>query len=63
MNDQQVKILDYLAEIWEKYPDLRFNQLVMAIHNMDDAWYLEDKKFLEFIDYVYMNGFISRDRQ
>lgn len=42
-----------LGELWEKYPDLRFGQLVMnlqAIANKDsDLFYMEDGQILEAI--------------
>ena len=48
--------LDKLAEAWEKYPDLRFGQLVMDIvPDSDRLWNCEEGEFLRRLD-----NFVSR---
>ncbi len=47
--------LDKLAEGWEKYPDLRFGQLVMDIvPDSDRLWNCEEDEFLN-----RLNSFVS----
>ena len=49
------EITQKLNELWHKYPDLRFWQLLCYLRNciqrpQDDLFYLEDDKTLEVID-------------
>ena len=48
-----------LAEIWKKFPDLRFGQLMTivqrALGNEQKWFYMEDKELLDFIE-KYIGG-------
>lgn len=54
MRDKQriISILDKLKLIWEKYPDLRFFQLLNAIgfSSNKDWFYLEDTDLEEILE-------------
>lgn len=42
---------DRIAEEWEKYPDLRFDQFVMeAISDKDKLWNCEESEFIRHLD-------------
>lgn len=46
---------DEFAELWEKYPDLRFGQLIVnavkytQFAHGKDAFYMEDDEFMEVL--------------
>lgn len=43
--------LDRIAEEWEKYPNLRFDQFVMeVIPDQDKLWNCEESEFLRHLD-------------
>ena len=57
MRDQS-RIYDYistLAEIWYKYPDLRFSQLVLNVIGLND-YYIEDDEIFEQFKKLYKVG-------
>ena len=41
--------LKELEDVWKKNPDLRFYQLISAITEGKDLFYMEDKDFLKLI--------------
>lgn len=46
-------ILDYLKEYWERYPDLRFFQMLSSIQLKDpipDLFYYEDDKLIKSLE-------------
>ena len=47
--------LSTLAEIWYKYPDLRFSQLVLNVIGSDD-YYTEDDEIFERLKALYKVG-------
>lgn len=53
------KITNLLNEIWHKYPDLRFWQLLLNIawDYKGDFFYLEDNKVLMVLDKLNKEGF------
>ncbi len=50
-------LLMKLQELWEKYPDMRFMQLINNLQTREgnDMFYVEDDMFIELID--HFNGF------
>lgn len=54
------EITDLLNEIWHKYPDMRFWQLLLNIAWSDkkiDLWYLEDDKTEAALNKTNEKGF------
>lgn len=54
------EITDLLNEIWHKYPDMRFWQLLLNIAWSDkkiDLWYLEDDKTEAALNRTNKEGF------
>lgn len=54
------EITDLLNEIWHKYPDMRFWQLLLNIAWSDkkiDLWYLEDDKTEAALNKMNKEGF------
>ena len=54
------EITGLLNEIWHKYPDMRFWQLLLNIAWSDkrfDIWYLEDDEAEAALDKVNKEGF------
>lgn len=54
------KITGLLNELWHKYPDMRFWQLLLNIAWSDkriDLWYLEDDAAEAALDKVNKEGF------
>jgi uncharacterized protein YihD (DUF1040 family) len=43
-------ILDKLQEIWERYPDLRFGQLIMNLFKDYELFYMEDEELMQEIE-------------
>jgi hypothetical protein len=43
-------ILDKLKEIWERYPDLRFGQLIMNLFKDYELFFMEDEELLKEIE-------------
>lgn len=56
-NPERIRpFLDKVAEAWEKYPDLRFGQLVMDIvPDTDRLWNCEEEEFLNRLDNFVTN--------
>ena len=56
-NPERIRpFLDKLAETWEKYPDLRFGQLVMDIvPDSDRLWNCEEDEFLNSLESFVSN--------
>ena len=48
-------MMEAIAKLWEKHPDLRFSQMMYDfLHRYENPYYLEDDKFLSaFEDYFY----------
>lgn len=46
-------MMETIAKLWEKYPDLRFSQIMYDfLHRYENPYFLEDDKFIEeFEDY------------
>lgn len=43
--------LDRIREVWEKYPDLRFMQLIFIITKYpQDCFYMEEDEFLKLLE-------------
>ena len=43
--------LDKVAEVWERYPDLRFGQFVIdVVPDSDRLWNCEEDGFLEYLE-------------
>lgn len=52
------KILQKLQTLWEKYPDMRFCQLLASINGgVDDDFYIEDDVLLQRIRKIMAEGF------
>jgi uncharacterized protein YihD (DUF1040 family) len=48
------KILKELSKVWQKYPDLRFGQLLMNCYiNGTDLYYIEDEQLIKKLNEVY----------
>ena len=45
-------ILERLQKVWEKYPDLRFGQLVLNVLR-NDFYYVEDEELVSRIELFY----------
>jgi len=43
-------ILEKLKEIWERYPDLRFGQLIMNLFKDYELFFMEDEELLKEIE-------------
>jgi hypothetical protein len=43
-------ILEKLGEIWERYPDLRFGQLILNAFKEYELFYMEDDELLKEIE-------------
>ena len=56
-NPERIRpFLDKIAEAWEKYPDLRFGQLVMDIvPDSDRLWNCEEDEFLNRLESFVSN--------
>ena len=56
-NPERIRpFLDKIAEAWERYPDLRFGQLVMDIvPNSDRLWNCEEDEFLNRLESFVSN--------
>lgn len=52
------RVTEKLNEIWHKYPDLRFWQLLLVIpwDYAGDAFYLEDVKVEKVLDKILKEG-------
>jgi hypothetical protein len=52
MKDSQriEKMMTKIKEFWQRYPDLRFGQMVLAIFNELDLFYVEDDVFERELD-------------
>ena len=44
------RICDKFAEVWEKHPDLRFDQLRQWAAGRGDSFYLDDDDFEAMLD-------------
>ena len=51
--DRINEYLKIIEEIWKKYPDLRFSQLVLNVLRNPTDYYLEDDKTLKMFKEVY----------
>lgn len=51
MLDTKIELLDRLKSIFEKYPHLRFAQVLSNIYSLNggDIYYLNDDKFLQLV--------------
>lgn len=47
------------TELWRRYPDLRFGQLVSAIEERRDGFYWEEERWLEEIEAFERKGFLA----
>ena len=58
-----IEVLSRLKTVWEKYPDMRFTQLIL---NVEDAnpflYYKEDEDFIRDIEEYYDNLEKEKDR-
>jgi hypothetical protein len=50
-NQERVELLATIAELWKKYPDWRFGQLVANVAGWTDQeiWHVEDEQLLEAV--------------
>lgn len=48
-----------LEELWRRYPDWRFMQLICNMQSMtrNDMYYMEDDRLVELIDVLEERGF------
>lgn len=49
-------MIDRIREIWKKYPDLRFMQLIVNCLGNELSYYLEDDELLYMINKTYPRG-------
>ena len=49
------KILQEINEVWKKYPDLRFTQLIVNVMSAkgSDLYYMEDERFIKILKEFY----------
>lgn len=49
------KILQEISEVWKRYPDLRFTQLIVNVMSArgSDLYYMEDEKFIKILKEFY----------
>jgi len=45
-------ILQRLEQVWEKYPDLRFGQLILNVLR-NDFYYVEDEELAQRVELFY----------
>lgn len=49
------KILNQLRKIWEQYPDLRLEQLILnCFEDVHVAYYMEDDKLIKLMKEAYL---------
>lgn len=53
--DRIDKILQEINEVWKKYPDLRFTQLIVNVMSAkgSDLYYMEDERFIKILKEFY----------
>ena len=49
------KILQEISEVWKRYPDLRFTQLIVNVMSArgSDLYYMEDERFIKILKEFY----------
>lgn len=49
------EILREFGEVWKKYPDLRFTQMIVNLMSAkrSDLYYMEDEKFIKTLKEFY----------
>lgn len=49
------KILQEINEVWKRYPDLRFTQLIVNVMSAkgSDLYYMEDERFIKILKEFY----------
>lgn len=43
------EVLEELRKLWEKYPDLRFGQLLVNLPFKSDPFFMEDDEMIKFL--------------
>ena len=53
--DRINEILKEFGEVWKKYPDLRFTQMIVNLMSAkrSDLYYMEDEKFIKTLKEFY----------
>ena len=53
--DRIDEILKEFEEVWKKYPDLRFTQMIVNLMSAkrSDLYYMEDEKFIKTLKEFY----------
>ena len=53
--DRIDEILKEFGEVWKKYPDLRFTQMIVNLMSAkrSDLYYMEDEKFIKTLKEFY----------
>lgn len=53
--DRIDEILKEFGEVWKKYPDLRFTQMIVNLMSAkrSDLYYMEDEKFIKTLKEYY----------
>lgn len=49
------KVLEEINEVWKRYPDLRFTQLIVNVMSAkgSDLYYMEDERFIKILKEFY----------
>ena len=46
-------VLKYLGELWHKYPELRFGQLITNVFDSIQLYFIHDKDFINKVKEFY----------